>query len=168
MYPSGSGNMRSSLTLLRGMDLDFMLSYFPVLGGRGGFMLFAGSCATSSLNESLSSKSLWLLTFFNSNLIHCPLVSFLRSFFSISILHGLVFKSLFPYLYYTVLSLSPVWVESLYPYSYLYYMVLFLSPCWVESLYGPPYPYYMVLSLSPFWVESLCSYPYVYIIVTFL
>ena len=147
------------------MGLGFTLSHFPVLGGGVGFV---GSCATSSLSGSLSSKSSWLLTFFNSNLINCPLVSFLRSFFSISILYGLVFKSFFPYLYYIVLSSSPFWVESLYPYSYPYYMVLFIRPFWVESLYGPPYPYYMVLFLSPFWVESLCSYPYVYTIVTFL
>ena len=68
--------------------------------GFGGLMHFVGSCATSSLKRSLSSKSSWLLTFFdffyfNSNLINCPLVSFLRSFFSISILYGLVFKSIF-------------------------------------------------------------------------
>ena len=85
--------MRSSLTLLHGT-----LSHFPVLGGGVGFV---GSCATSSLNGSLSSRSSWLLTFFNSNLISCPLVSFLRSFFSISILYGLVFKSFYsiPILY---------------------------------------------------------------------
>ena len=97
--------MRSSLTLLRGTGLGFVLSHFPVLGGGGGLVLFAGSCATSSLNGSLSSKSSWLLTFFNSNLINCLLVSILRSFFSISILYGLVFKSLFsiPILYGLVL-----------------------------------------------------------------
>ena len=155
--------MRSSLTLLRGT-----LSHFPVLRGGVGLICFVGSCATSSLNGSLSSKSSWLLTFFNSNLFNCPLVSFSGSFFSISILYGLVFKPFFLCLYYMVLSLSPFWVESLYPHSYQYYMILFLSPFWVESLYGPPYPYYMVLSLSPFWVESLCLYPYVYTIVTFL
>ena len=71
--------MRSSLTLLHGTGLGFMLSHFPVLGG---LMLFVGSCATSSLNRSLSSKSSWFLTFFDffcfdSNLINCPLVSFL-------------------------------------------------------------------------------------------
>ena len=125
--------------LLRGIGLEFTLSHFPVLGGLMGFV---GSCAISSLNKLLSSKSSWLLTFFdffcfNSNLINCPLVSFLRSFFSISILYGVVFKFLF--------------------FLYLYYMVLSLSPFWVESLYGHPYPYpyYMVLSLSPFWVELL-------------
>ena len=142
--------MRSSLTLLHRTGLGFTLSHFPVLSGGVGLICFVGSCVTSSLNGSLSSKSSWLLTFFNSNLINCPLVSFLRSFFSISILYGLVFKSIFPYLYYMVLSLRPFWVDLLYPYSYPYYVVFFLSPIWVESLYGPPYPYYMVLSLSPF------------------
>ena len=77
--PFGGGNIMSSLTLFRGTGLGFVLSHFPVLG-------FVGSCATSSLNGSLSSKSSWLLAFFDSNLINCPLVSFLRSFFSISIL----------------------------------------------------------------------------------
>ena len=57
--------MRSSLTLLHGTGLSFTLSHFPVLGGGGGLMPFAGSCATSSLNGSLSSKSSWLLTFFD-------------------------------------------------------------------------------------------------------
>ena len=33
LYPSGGGNMRSSLTLLRGT-----LSHFPVLGGGVGFV----------------------------------------------------------------------------------------------------------------------------------
>ena len=85
LYPSGGGNMRSSLTLLRGTGFGLTLSHFPVLGG---LIRFVGSCATSSLNGSLSSKSSWLLTFFdffcfNSNLINCPLVSFLRSYFSI-------------------------------------------------------------------------------------
>ena len=61
LYPSGGGNMRSSLTLLRG--LGFMLSHFPVLGGS---MCFAGSCAASSLNGSLSSKSSRLRTFLTS------------------------------------------------------------------------------------------------------
>ena len=149
LYPSwncsGGGNMTSLSTLLHGMGLGFTFSHFPVLdSGVDSFHCFI------------------------NNLISCPLVSFLRSFFSISILDGLVFKSLFPYLYYMVLSLSPFWVESLYPYSYPYYMVLFLSSFWVESLYLYSYPYYMVLFLSPFWVESLCSYPYVYIIVKFL
>ena len=32
-------------------------------------------------------------------------------------------------------------------------MVLSLSPFWVKSLYPYSYPYYIVLSLSPFWVE---------------
>ena len=50
LYPSGGGNMRSSLTLLHGT-----FSHFPVLGGGVGFV---GSCATSSLSGSLSSKSL--------------------------------------------------------------------------------------------------------------
>ena len=79
------------------MGLGFTLSHFPVLGGGVGLIHFA----TSSLNGSLSSKSSWLLTFFNSNLINCPLVSFLRSFFYITILYGLVFKSIFsiPILY---------------------------------------------------------------------
>ena len=162
--------MRSSLTLLHGMGLGFTLSHFPVLGGGVGLMRFVGSCVTSSLNGLLSSKSSWLLTFFNSYLINCPLVSFLRSFFSISILYGLVFKSIFsiPILYGLVF--KPFLVELLYPYSYPYYMVLSLSPFLVELLYGHPYsyPYYIVLSLNPFWVESLCSYPYVYTIVTFL
>ena len=40
LYPSGGGNMRSSLTLL-----CETLSHFPVLGGGVGFV---GSCATSS------------------------------------------------------------------------------------------------------------------------
>ena len=95
---SGGSNRRSLLTLLRGTGLGFMLSHFPVIGGGVGFV---GSCATSSLNGSLLSKSSWLLTSFNSNLINCPLVSFLRSFFSVSILYGLVFKVLFfiPILY---------------------------------------------------------------------
>ena len=74
LYPYGGGNMRSSLTLLRET-----LSHFPVLGGGLGLIRFVRSCVTSSLNESLSSKSSWLLTSFNSNLINCPLVSFLRS-----------------------------------------------------------------------------------------
>ena len=146
--------MRSSLTLLRGTGLGFMLFHFPVLSGGVGLIRVVGSCATSSLNGLLSSKSSWLLTFFdffcfNNNLINCPLVSFLRSFFSISILYGLVLSPFFPYLYYMVLSLSPFWVELLYGHPY-------------------SYPYYIVLSLSPFWVESLCSYPHVYTIVTFL
>ena len=59
--------MRSSLTLLHGMGLGFTLSHFPVLGGGVGLIRFVGSCATSSLSGSLSSKSSWLLTFFNSN-----------------------------------------------------------------------------------------------------
>ena len=156
----GIGLYPSSLTLLRGT-----LSHFPVLSGGVGFV---GSCATSSLNGSLSSKSSWLLTFFNSNLINCPLVSFLRSFFSISILYGLVFKSFFsiPILYGLVFKLFLGRVAISLFISIIYGLVL--SPFWVESLYGPPYPYYMVLSLSPFWVESLCLYPYVYTIVTFL
>ena len=75
--------MRFPLTLLCGTGLGFMLSHFPVLSdGVGSFHWFI------------------------NNLISCPLVSFLRSFFSISILYGLVFKFLFPYLYYMVLSLS--------------------------------------------------------------
>ena len=72
LYPSGGGNMRSSLTLLHGIDSGFTLFHFPVLGGGVGLMRFAGSCATSTLNGSLSSKSSWLLTFLNSNLINCP------------------------------------------------------------------------------------------------
>ena len=147
----------SSLTLLHGTGLGFTLSHFPVLSGGVGVV---GSCATSSLNGSLSSKSSWLLTFFNSNLIGLSSPCLCYMVLSLS--------PFFPYLYYMVSSFIPFWVESLYPYSYPYYMVLFLSPFWVESLYCPPYPYYMVLSLSPFWVESLCSYPYVYTIVTFL
>ena len=63
--------MVSSLTLFHGTGLGFMLSHFPVLGGGVGFFRR-----------------------FINNLINCPLVSFLRSFFSISILYGLVFKSL--------------------------------------------------------------------------
>ena len=153
--------MRSSLTLLHET-----LSHFPVLGGGVGLMCFVGSCATSSLNVSLSSKSSWLPTFFNSNLINCPLVSFLRSFSPYLYYSHISLSPFFPYLYYMVLSLSPFWVESLYPYSYPYYMVLFLSPFWVtiwssiSILYG--------LVFKSFWVESLCSYPYVYTIVTFL
>ena len=87
LYPSwncsGSGNMVSSLTLFCGTSLGFTLSHFPALGGGVGFFH-------------------WLI----NNLINCPLVSFLRSFFSISILYNLVFKSFFPYLYYMVLSLN--------------------------------------------------------------
>ena len=60
------GNIMSSLTLFRGTSLGFMLFHFPVLGGGVGLM----RCATSSLNGSLSSKSSWLLTFYNSNLIN--------------------------------------------------------------------------------------------------
>ena len=63
--------MVSSLTLFRGMGLGFTLSHFPVLDGGVGFFHW-----------------------FINNLINCPLVSFLRSFFSISILYGLVFKPL--------------------------------------------------------------------------
>ena len=75
---SGGGNMMSSLTLFHGMGLGFTLSHFPVLGCGVGFF-----CC------------------FIINLINCPFVSFLRSFYSISILYGLVFKSLFsiPILY---------------------------------------------------------------------
>ena len=66
LYPSwncsGGGNMRSSLTLLRGMGLSFTLSHFPVLGGGVGFFHW-----------------------FINNLINSPLVSLLRFFFSISI-----------------------------------------------------------------------------------
>ena len=58
-------------TLFCRAGLGFTLSYFPVLGGGVGFFHW-----------------------FINNLIDCPLVSFLRSFFSISILYGLVFKSL--------------------------------------------------------------------------
>ena len=61
--------MMSSLTLFRRTGLGFTLSHFPVLGGAVGFFRW-----------------------FINNLINCPLVSFLRSFFSISILYGLVFK----------------------------------------------------------------------------
>ena len=57
--------MKSSVTLLSGTGLGFTLSHFPVLGGGGGLMCLAGSCATSSLNGLLSSKSSWLLTFFD-------------------------------------------------------------------------------------------------------
>ena len=57
--------MRSSLTILRGTGLGSTLSHFPVLGGGVGLIRFAGSCATSSLNGLLSSKSSWLLTFFD-------------------------------------------------------------------------------------------------------
>ena len=77
--------------LLRGTGFGFTLSHFPVLGGGGGLMRLATSC----LNGSLSGKYSWFRTFFNSNLINCPLVSFLRSFFSIfstPILYGPVFK----------------------------------------------------------------------------
>ena len=78
---------------------------------------------------------------FNNILMSSDLLSFLRYFFSISILYGLVFKSLFS---------IPI----------LYGLVF--KPFSVELPYGSPYPYYMVLSLSPFWVESLCSYPYIW------
>ena len=148
----------------------------------GGLIRFAGSCATSSLNGSLSSKSSWLLTFFdffyfNSNLINCSLVSLSRSFFSIfsiPILFGLVFRLFFGRVtIWSSLSISILYglvfkpflgrVINGPPYPHLYYMLLSLSPFWVMSLYGSPYPYayYMVLSLSPFWVESLCSYPFI-------
>ena len=90
LYPSwnfsGGGNMRSLLTLLHGTGLGFTLSHFPVLGGGVGSFHW-----------------------FINNLISCPLVSFLRSFFFI-----------FSILYYMVLSLSPFWVESLYGPSYPY------------------------------------------------
>ena len=58
-----------------------------------------------------------------------------------------------------VLSLSPLWVESLYPYSYPYLIVLSLSPFWVESLCSYPYIYYSHISLIPFWgrVATLLS-----------
>ena len=62
----GGGNIMSSLTLFHGTGLGFTFSHFPVLGGGVGLM----RCATSSLNGSLSSKSSWLLTFFNNNLIN--------------------------------------------------------------------------------------------------
>ena len=117
LYPSwnlsGGGNMRSLLTLLHGTGLGFTLSHFPVLGGGVGSFHW-----------------------FINNLISCPLVSFLRSFFFI-----------FSYLYYMVLSLSPFWVESLYGPSYPYYMVLSLSPFWVESLCSYPYVYTIVTFL---------------------
>ena len=75
LYPSVGGNMRSSLTLLRGTGLGFTLSHFPVLGSGVGLIRYVGSCAISFLNGSLSSKSSWSLTFFNSHLINCPIVS---------------------------------------------------------------------------------------------
>ena len=68
---SGGGNMMYLLTLFRRIGLGFTLSHFPVLGGGVGIFR-------------------WLI----NNLINCPLVSFLRSFFSISILYGFVFKPL--------------------------------------------------------------------------
>ena len=86
LYPSwncsGGGNMRSLLTLLHGTGLGFALSHFPVLGGGVGSFHW-----------------------FINNLISCPLVSFLRSFFSIfsiPILYGLVFK---PFLFRVAKSL---------------------------------------------------------------
>ena len=69
--------MMSSSTIFHRMGLGFTLSHFPVLGGGVGF-----------LTLSTSSFFRWFI----NNLINCPLVSFLRSFFSISILYGLVFK----------------------------------------------------------------------------
>ena len=67
LYPSrncsGGGNMMSSLTLFRRTGLGFTLSHFPVLGDGVGFFRW-----------------------FINNLINCPSVSFLRSFFSISLL----------------------------------------------------------------------------------
>ena len=72
LYPSrncSGGNMMFSyslticLILLSGTGLGFTLSHFPVLGGGIGFFRW-----------------------FINNLINCPLISFLRSFFSISIL----------------------------------------------------------------------------------
>ena len=137
--------MRSSLMLLCGTGLGFTLSHFPVLGGGGGLMLFVGSCATSSLNKSSSSKSSWLLTFFNSNLINCPLVSFLRSYFSIfsiPILYGLVFQ---PFLGRVAISLFISILYGLVFKSFLGGVTMFISIC----------IYYNHISLSPFGCTSL-------------
>ena len=114
--------------------------------------LLQASCATSSLNGSLSSKSSWLRTFldffgFNSNLINCPVVSFLRSFFSISIY--IVQSYLFKYSLFISLLYGLVF-KSFFSISILYGLVF--KPFWVESPYGPPYSYsyYMVLPFKPF------------------
>ena len=82
----GGCNMMSSLMLFRGTGLGFTLSHFPVLGfGIGLSML------------SLS----------NSILMSSDLLSFSRFSLFISILYGLVFKSLFsiPILYGLVFKL---------------------------------------------------------------
>ena len=67
LYPSrncsGGGNMMSSLTRFRETGLGFTLSHFPVLGSGIG-----------------------VFHWFINNLINCSVVSFLRSFFSISLL----------------------------------------------------------------------------------
>ena len=98
------------LTLFRGTGLDFTLSYFPVLGGgigwyvclncSGGNMMYSLTlfCRTG-LGFTLShfpvlGGGVSFFCWFINNLINCPLVSFLRFFFSISILYGLVFKPL--------------------------------------------------------------------------
>ena len=139
--------MRSSLTLLHGTGLGFTLSHFPVLGGGGGLMHFACSCATSSLNGSLLSKSSWLLTFFNNNLINCSLVSFLRSFFyifSIPILYDLVFK---PFLGRVAISLFISILYGLVFKPFLGRVSVFISIC----------IHYSHISLSPFGRTSLSS-----------
>ena len=162
--------MWSSLTLLCGIGLGFTLSHFPVLDG---LMRFVGSCATSSLNGSLSSKSSWLRTYFdffcfNSNLVNCPLVSFLRSFFSIfsiPILYGLVFK---PFLGRVTISL---FISILYGLVFKPFLgrVTIWSSLFISILYGPVFKpflgrvavfisiciYYSHISLSPFGRTSL-------------
>ena len=80
------------LTLFRGTGLGFTFSHFPVLGGGVGLM----RCKTSGKGGGLFNlvglvSTMTTLGFFfscfNSNSISWLLVSFLRSFFSISILY---------------------------------------------------------------------------------
>ena len=114
--------MRSLLTLLRGTGLGFMLSYFPVLGGGVGSFRW-----------------------FINNLFSCPLVSFLRSFFSIfsiPILYGLVFK---PFLGRVAISLFISILYGLVLKPFLGKVAVFISIC----------IYYSHISLSPFECTSL-------------
>ena len=84
-----------SLTLFRRTGLGFTLSHFPILGS--GIGVYDGSLT---------------LSFFNSNLINCDLLNYLRFFLSIDSLYGLVFKSLLR-LFSFIVSLYDLVFESL-------------------------------------------------------